>query len=37
VQVGTRPVSDALDRAQLAATTVVAQTVIAYDETIMLR
>jgi Protein of unknown function (DUF1553)/Protein of unknown function (DUF1549)/Planctomycete cytochrome C/Concanavalin A-like lectin/glucanases superfamily len=37
LNVGTRPISESLDRAQLAATSVVAQTVIAYDETIMLR
>ena len=37
LSVGARPKDDSLDSNQVAATTVVAQTLIAYDETIMLR
>ncbi|MCB9949952.1 MAG: DUF1553 domain-containing protein [Planctomycetaceae bacterium] len=37
LQVGERPVGEGVDRADLAATAVVVQTVIAYDETVMLR
>ena len=37
LQVGARAANQSLDRADLAATTVVVQTIIAYDETIMLR
>jgi hypothetical protein len=35
--VGTRSVDDAIDRSDLAATTIVVQTLFGYDETIMLR
>ncbi|MEZ5942579.1 MAG: DUF1553 domain-containing protein [Planctomycetaceae bacterium] len=37
LKVGDRPVAEGIDRADLAATAVVVQTVIAYDETVMLR
>ncbi len=37
LKVGARPASQSTDRADLSATTVVVQTIIAYDETIMLR
>ena len=37
LKVGARSVSESLDRADVSATTVVVQTIIAYDETIMLR
>ncbi len=37
LKVGTQPTNDNLDRAAVAATTIVVQTIIAYDETIMLR
>ncbi|MCA9184755.1 MAG: DUF1553 domain-containing protein [Planctomycetales bacterium] len=37
LKVGNRPANDKIDRADLAATTIVAQTMFAFDETIMLR